>query len=305
MNSLLLVNDLLNEKNSVDINDYLSNTWNSVWSDNGNFNYASLRLLKTVDKINNLTKLGVDFKNKKILDIGCGNGTTLLFLRKFFNVDGLGVDISSHAIDKLNNDMSKKSIEVELRAEVLMSDVDNLKKILSERGKILSSTKRLSVMYFGKINEQKTDIRIRITNGECEVAAKFGSFGSHDRLELSQKIEKEQFFGMIKIFSQFKFNTEIGERETINYKLPDNIIISLVLAKNIAYIELEKMSVDSEVFESKIKLQRLADDLNLQILDEEKFDILCKKLSDEVDWPFNGLDSEYLKLENIFKTYIK
>jgi len=201
--------------------------------------------------------------------------------------------------------MNNKSIEVELRAEVTMDDVESLKKRLSEIGKVLSNTRRLSVMCFGKINEQKTDIRIRITNGECEIVAKFGSFSSHDRLELSQKIEKDQFFGMVKIFSQFKFDTEIGERETINYELPDGIVASLVLAGSIAYIELEKMSSDSDVFESKIKLQKLADDFNLQILDENKFDILCQKLSESVDWSFHGADDEYLKLENIFKTYIK
>ncbi|MGI6373737.1 MAG: hypothetical protein ACOX0C_00050 [Patescibacteria group bacterium] len=201
--------------------------------------------------------------------------------------------------------MNDKLIEVELRAEVLMDDVGNLKKRLSEIGKVVSRTRRLSVMFFGIINGQKTDIRTRITNGECEIAVKFGSFSSPDRLELSQRIEKDQFFGMVKIFSQFKFNTEVGEREIINYELPGGIATSLVLAGNIAYIELEKMSLDSEVVDNKIKLQKLADDLNLQILDENKFDILCRKLSKSVDWTFNGSDEEYLKLENIFKTYIK
>lgn len=201
--------------------------------------------------------------------------------------------------------MNKKLIELELRAEVPINDVENLKIKLSKMGKVLSTTRRLSVMYFGKINGQKTDIRIRVTNGECEIAAKFGSFGSHDRLELCQKIEKDQFFGMVKIFSQFKFNTEIGERETINYKLPDDIVISLVLAGDIAYVELEKMSSEFDILESKIKLQKLADNLNLQILDEDKFDILCQKLNESVDWAFNGSKDEYLKLENIFKTYIE
>lgn len=201
--------------------------------------------------------------------------------------------------------MDKKLIEVELRAEVPISDVENLKKRLSEIGKVISITRRFSVMCFGEINDQKTDIRIRVTNGECEIAAKFGSFSSHNRLELCQKIEKDQFFGMVKIFSQFKFNTEIGERKTINYELPDDIVISLVFAGNIAYIELEKMSSDYDVLESKIKLQKLANDLDLQILDENKFDTLCQKLSESVDWVFHGSDDEYLKLENIFKTYIE
>jgi len=111
MNSLLLVKNLLEDKNSVDIKDYLLNTWNSVWSDNKEFNYTNLRLFKTVDKIDNLINLGVDFNNKKVLDIGCGNGTTLLFLRKIFNIDGVGVDISNHVIDNLKNNLNDKNLK--------------------------------------------------------------------------------------------------------------------------------------------------------------------------------------------------
>lgn len=125
MNSLLLVKDLLDEKNSVDIKDYLSNTWNSVWSDNKDFNYASLRLLKTVDKIDNLTNLGVDFNNKKVLDIGCGNGTTLLFLKKIFNIDGVGVDISNHVIDNLNNNIKDSNLKFLLGDHRDLKGIDN------------------------------------------------------------------------------------------------------------------------------------------------------------------------------------
>lgn len=201
--------------------------------------------------------------------------------------------------------MNKKLIELELRAEIPINEVKNIKKRLSKIGEVSSITKRLSVMFFGKINKQKTDIRVRVTNGECEVVVKFGSFGSHNRIELCQKIEKNQFFGMVKIFSQFKFDIKVGERETFNYKLKNDIVISLVLAENIAYIEFEKMSFDTDVIENKIRLQKLVNNLNLQILNESEFNILCQKLNELVDWTFHGLDCEYLKLKNIFKKYIK
>ena len=42
--------------------------------------------------------MGVDFKNKYVLDIGCGNGTTLLFLKKYFDIKGVGLDISDRVI---------------------------------------------------------------------------------------------------------------------------------------------------------------------------------------------------------------
>lgn len=133
MNSLLLIKKLLDEKNSIDIKDYLSDKWNSVWSDSGDSNYASLRLLKTVDKINNLTNLGVDFNNKKVLDIGCGNGTTLLFLRKIFNIDGMGVDISNHVIDNLNKNIKDNNLKF------LLGDHRDLKGIESNQFDIILS----------------------------------------------------------------------------------------------------------------------------------------------------------------------
>jgi len=109
MNSFLLIKNLLDKKNSNDIDNYLHSTWNLVWSDSNDINYAKLRLLKTVDKINNLVKFGVDFSNKKVLDIGCGNGVTLFLLKKIFNIDGVGVDISSHVIDNLNKKIQDNS----------------------------------------------------------------------------------------------------------------------------------------------------------------------------------------------------
>jgi len=48
------------------------------------------------------------------------------------------------------------------------------------------------------------------------VVVKSGSFWAHDRIiEIAQKINPEEFLGMVKIFSQFDFTVKIGERETI------------------------------------------------------------------------------------------
>ena len=81
----------------------------------------------------------------------------------------------------------------------------------------------------------------------CEVVVKSGSFRAHDRIEMAQKINPEEFLGMVKIFSQFDFTVKIGERETFNYALPDDIRASLVFAGPISYIELEKMSSEADV----------------------------------------------------------
>ena len=199
--------------------------------------------------------------------------------------------------------MKHKNTEVEIRAEVHIKNLDSLKNNFDNIGKVLSHTKRLSVMYFGEINNQKTDIRVRITNGACEVAAKFGSFGASDRVEICQPINKDQFLGMVKIFSQFKFKAEVGERETINYDLNDGIVASLVVAGNLSYVELEKMSSSEEVAGSRDLLCILANKLNLKILNEDSFNDLCDRLSGSVDWPFLGSEDDNLKLNNLLDTY--
>lgn len=133
MNSFLLIKNLLDEKSSADINDYLPNIWNSVWSDNTDFSYANLRLFKTIDKINNLINFGVDFNNKKVLDIGCGNGATLLFLRKIFNIEGVGVDISNQVINNLNANIKDNNLKF------LLGDHRNLKVIENDKFDIVLS----------------------------------------------------------------------------------------------------------------------------------------------------------------------
>ena len=78
----------------------LNRIWNKVWSDNRPKNYSTFRLFKTKDKINILKSLGVDFTNKRVLDIGCGEGTALFYLQEYFGITGVGVDITESLIQK-------------------------------------------------------------------------------------------------------------------------------------------------------------------------------------------------------------
>jgi len=110
MNSINLVESLLDEENNIELDSYLSDVWNHVWSDTGKFNYSNLRLFKTVDKIKNISNAGVDFKKKHVLDIGCGNGTTLSYLREHFNITGVGVDISDCVVKNLKKNVKDKNL---------------------------------------------------------------------------------------------------------------------------------------------------------------------------------------------------
>ncbi len=110
MNSINLINNLLEKKNQVELESYLRSVWDQVWTDDSKLNYANLRLLKSADKIKTVSEMGVNFKSKNILDIGCGNGVTLMYLRKFFDITGTGVDISASAVKELRDSITDKKL---------------------------------------------------------------------------------------------------------------------------------------------------------------------------------------------------
>ncbi len=94
MSSISTVESLLQEKSTLE----LQNVWNNVWNDKSKFSYRQMREFKLVDKIIILQSAGVDFKDKKVLDIGCGQGEMLNLLKKYFHIEGTGADISIKAL---------------------------------------------------------------------------------------------------------------------------------------------------------------------------------------------------------------
>lgn len=197
-----------------------------------------------------------------------------------------------------------KNIELELRAEIPIADKALFHDRLAQVGAQSAHTRRLSVMFFGEINDVQRDIRVRVTNSVCEVVMKSGSLGAHDRTEIAQEIRPEEFLGMVKIFAHCGFVVKVGERESVDYALPDNVTASLVSAGSIAYTELEKMSAQHEVTKNTTLLHTWAERLALQLLTSEKeFDALCARLSETIDWPFHGTADDYAKLDAVFDTY--
>lgn len=197
-----------------------------------------------------------------------------------------------------------KNIELELRAEVKKDQYTKLLSKLKREYKLISHTKRLSVMYFGKVGQASLDVRVRITNGESEVAIKKGALHAHDRIEMSQPIDKSQFMGMVQLYGLFDFKSEVAERETHNFDMGKKIVFSLVKAGDIAYAEIEKMSSKQEVEKNKKQLQIVLDDFKLKtIATEREFNNLCDRLSKHSDWPFAGSKRDIAKLKKLLAKY--
>lgn len=190
-----------------------------------------------------------------------------------------------------------KDIELELRAEVSSRDVDAMVSDLQKKYDLKSHTDRLMVMFFGETDTGTLDVRVRITNGDGEVAIKKGSFHADDRKEVEQSISADQFMGFVRQFRLFEFDTEVAERETYNFAIGDDIF-SVVIACDIAYVEIEKMTDKESIEEDRSELYEIAKSFDLDIIESEQvFDELCDRLSKSCDWQFAGEDADYERLQ--------
>jgi hypothetical protein len=199
-----------------------------------------------------------------------------------------------------------KNIELEIRAKINQKKYKSLLYWLKHRAKPVSKTKRLSAMFFGKVGNNFYDIRVRITNGQAEVVFKIGETHSHNRQELSQNLEPEQFIGMVKLFSSLFSNIKVGERQIENFKYKNDIIISLVKAGSINYIELEKMATKKSGGMAKNELLSLAQLLKLKIITKKSEYIkLCNLLTKKIDWQFRKTNKDYFRLKKLLLKYKK
>jgi len=200
--------------------------------------------------------------------------------------------------------MDKKNIELELRAAVSRRFYNGILAKLKKKARLISHTKRLSVMYFGKIGGKSFDIRVRITNGKPEVVIKKGKLHAHDRIEISSPITRQQFIKMVELFELFDFKTEVAKRETYNFNIKDNIVFSIVKADNIFYIEAEKMTSKQDIIKDKKQLINIFKEYRLKpVTSEREFNKICDELSKYSDWPFNGSKSDYEKLKKLLGKY--
>lgn len=199
----------------------------------------------------------------------------------------------------------ENNIELELRAEVSLDQLEGLLTDLNKSQKLLSHTKRFSVMFLGTINQVNFDIRVRTSSdGETELVVKRGDYHAHNRVESSQKIKKDQFIGIVKIFSLFGFQSKVTERDNFVFGLGNNTTMVLVKAGSIAYVEIEKMSHEKNIDKNKAELLSIINSFNLKLIDNgDEFNELCDRLTRYCDWVFDGTASHVEKLEAMLKSY--
>lgn len=196
------------------------------------------------------------------------------------------------------------NIELELRAEIPHDDSEPLLRLLKKNYPLVSHSRRLTMMFIGRLNHSNIDIRTRIDSaGKSELVMKKGQFHSHDRIEISQQIDRGQMLGLVSIFSQFGLTSKVTERENFLFKLGNSVNLVLVRAGKISYVEIEKMSNNKNLDSNKKKLIEILSKYDLKPMNGEEFDELCKRLTKYSDWPFNGTVADFKKLKNLISQY--
>jgi len=167
-------------------------------------------------------------------------------------------------------------------------------------------------MFFGKVEKEQVDIRVRITNGAAEVVVKRGRFGAHNRTEKSVPIKTNQFLEFVKFFVACGFTQtrhpgyipKVAERFTHDFSDGKGTVLSLVRAGSIAYLEVERMSTLPQAPINRRKVLKHIQDLKLKAINEKQFVTLCKKLSKQEDWTFRGKPEQERKLKILLRKFL-
>ena len=198
----------------------------------------------------------------------------------------------------------KHLIEVEFCALESQKTFDLLLRKLKKEGRLKRKSKRLSVMFFDTIKGVDYDIRVRTKGDGAEIVVKKGGYSSHRRIEFGQDILRGQVVGMVKLLSLFGFQCKIGERENTIFVLPGGSEATLVKARSMFYIEIERLSLPKNISKARKEVLDWFEYFGLEPIRSEKvFLCLCKKLSKVADWNFYGREKDFKKLERILKKY--
>jgi len=191
------------------------------------------------------------------------------------------------------------NIEVEVRGIINKNKYDELNKLFGKEGKFLDHKDRVVVCYpdpeTGSLVEQcKTDIRVRTTNGIPEIIIKLGEWGNQDesRRELSLVGKKGEFDKMILMLAAMghkKGIMAVRHGKIYEYK---GVEFSLVEVPNHSYYFEAEIMVKNEASKNEAtkKITKICNELGLNILTQQGFFDYINQLNAESNETFDFTD---------------
>lgn len=191
------------------------------------------------------------------------------------------------------------NIEVEVRGIITQEKYEELNKLFNQKGQFIDHKNRVLVCYpdpeTGSLVENlKTDIRVRATNGIPEIIIKLGEWGkaNESRRELSLVGQKGEFDKMIMMLAALGHKTGIIAVRKGKIYMYQDIEFSLVeVPDHSYYFEAEIMVKNHEEQKRATqKINELCRSLKLKPLTQKGFFNYINRLNSESNESFDFTD---------------
>ena len=208
----------------------------------------------------------------------------------------------------------KQAIEVEIRGPLSKKGFEKLKFLLHKKGKFLGSRKRLILMYFRdripkdirEIEDEVVDLRLRITNGKCEIVLKYGLFRKEcERIEVSVHVDKKDFENAVNLLKYLGWKIAVAYATKVYTYEYKKVKISLVeiLKTKFRLFEAEKMSKKGKIKKAKAEIRKILSEFGLREFSEREFNEMCNHINNNKTLQFNFDKHSFKHLKEKFPEF--
>ena len=205
-------------------------------------------------------------------------------------------------------------IEIEIRGPLKKAEFLNLKKFMEKNGEFLREGDRFSLMYFRdyipknllEIEDEKIDLRLRVTNKKAELTMKYGHFeGNNTRKEFSFFLPLNKFDEMTEFLRHLGWKIGvINATKTYVYDY-NGVEFSLGEIKGFGYYYEAEILTESEekVDKFKKKILDVCKELNLRQYKKEEFNKQCNEINNTKELQFNFDERPFSEIKSKFKEF--
>ncbi|MFB6212336.1 MAG: hypothetical protein ABEI53_00750 [Candidatus Magasanikbacteria bacterium] len=187
-------------------------------------------------------------------------------------------------------------IEVEIRGKLNKKSFEELKNYFQKEGEHIESHNREMILlrgypgYSENPNEREVDIRLRNTDGDCEIMVKRSSSNDNQtRKETSLPLEGNNLENAKEIAKAFGADSGLWMSRKKDIFMYEGIEFSLVQApKDYYFYEAEyEVENEREAREAEKKLKQKAEELDLKVMTPEQTKEFFYELDEEVNKDIN------------------
>lgn len=194
-------------------------------------------------------------------------------------------------------------IEVEHRGRLTSKKYEELLSFFNTEAKYIGEKKRFSIIYATSkksVREDKDnpiDLKLRITNGQPEIALKYGKWSGNDaRKEFGFHIDPDQYDDFVEFLKILGYSRAVLMANAKKDYLYKDIEFSLVEVPDWGYyFEAEVLTDEDKVDEANETISKEINKLGLKVLDEEDFYDLLDELNNRPGCRLNEINANELR----------